>query len=105
MPLSQQNPSVFIPKHQRCVVAFPHAAIATAPATGRGLGWWVPEVMASGLQAFLKLRNAPAHGRTLGRVGVDDGVFVVGTHAVLSDKVNPLFVGLKSLSYGLSFIL
>jgi hypothetical protein len=61
--------------------------------------------MACGLQSFLKLRNAPAHGRALGCVGVDDGVFVVGAHAVLSDKASPFFVGLKSLNYGLGVTL
>jgi hypothetical protein len=40
--------------------------------------------MACGLQAFLKLCNAPAHGRALGCVGVDDGVIFVRGHAVLS---------------------
>ena len=41
-------------------------------------------VVAGGLQALLKLRNAPAHGFALGLVGVDDGVFVAFGHALLS---------------------
>ena len=45
-----------------------------------------------------EMRNALAHGRALGCVGVDDGVFVVGAHAVLSDKASPLWVGVKSLN-------
>jgi len=81
---SQQSPSVFVPKQQRRVVAFPHAAIATAPAARGWLGWRLSEVVASGLQAFLKLRNAPTHGSALGGVGVDDGVLFVRGHALLS---------------------
>jgi len=84
MPLSQQSPCILIPKHQRCVVAFPYTAIAATPAARGGLGWRLPEVVACGLQAFLKLRYAPAHGRALGCVGVDDEVLFVRGHAVLS---------------------
>jgi hypothetical protein len=83
----QQRPGIFVPKHQRCVVTLPHTAIAAAPAARSGLGRWFPEVVACGLQAFLKLRNAPAHRRALGLVWVDDGVIVLGGHAVLSGNV------------------
>jgi hypothetical protein len=40
--------------------------------------------MACGLQAFLKLRNAPAYGCSLGCVRVDDEVIFVRGHTVLS---------------------
>jgi hypothetical protein len=52
--------------------------------------------MACGLQAFLKLRNAPAHRSALGCVGVDDGVFVVSAHTVLSDKARMFYDLLSS---------
>jgi len=84
MPLSQQSPSVLVPKHERGVVAFPYTAIAATPAARCGLGGRLSEVVACGLQAFLKLRNAPAHGCALGCVGVDDGVLFVRGHAPLS---------------------
>jgi antitoxin HigA-1 len=84
MPSGQQRASVFVPKHQGCVVAFPHAAIAAAAAARGGLGRRFTKVVACGLQARLKLRNAPAYSSTLGREGVDDGVGVVHGHGLLS---------------------
>ena len=93
---SQQSPSVLVPKQQRCVVAFPHAAIATAPAARGWLGWRLSEVVACGLQAFLKLRNAPAHRGALGCVRIDDEVLFVRGHAVLSISSCMVFVGRSS---------
>ncbi len=101
----QQSSRIFVPEHQGIVVALPYTTVAATPAARGGLRWWLSEIVACCLQALLELRNAPAHGCALGCVGVDDGVFVLGAHAVLSDKVSPLFVGLKSLSYGSSFTL
>ena len=73
-----------MPPSQRGVVAFPHAAIAAAPAARGGLRRGFSEILARRLQAFLKLRNAPAHGRSLGCVGVDDEVIAVFGHTRLS---------------------
>ena len=91
--LIEQGPCIFVPEHQRGVVAFPHASVAAPPAARGGLGGRLPEVVACGLQAVLKLRNAPAHGRALGCVGVDDGVIVVFGHAPLSVSLGWVFVG------------
>lgn len=78
--LIEQGPRIFVPEHQRGVVTFPHTTVAAPPAARGGLGGRLPEVVACGLQAVLKLRNAPAHGGALGCVGVDDGVIVVFGH-------------------------
>ena len=77
----QQFASLFVPPHERRLVAFPHTAIAAASAARSGLWRGLPVVDACGLEAGLELRNGPAHGFALCLVGVVNRIVAGGlTH-------------------------